>query len=225
MADGQEGVVSKATVTISGGGKSVTIDGSAVGALRRAAEQLRKESDAPAATQQSFGFDTTHGFLGEEYLLWLWYRFETAGGEFTLPGGRVVGIALDDVLQFAPGLDGEMVQTLRRGLPTRSPEARTALRQGHRLSHARLLIAEGARQWTVTLHGAEMRFGSVKLPDDAEECEVAIDRTQDRATNWFALHEIVAALYGMFLRVRVGDGWREEASAMAAWMAGGTDHE
>ncbi len=30
----------------------------------------------------------THGWLGEEFLTWLWFRWETDGGEFTLPGGR-----------------------------------------------------------------------------------------------------------------------------------------
>jgi hypothetical protein len=187
----------------------------------RAAGIVVDEPAPSSVAQQTFGFDTTHGFLGEELLLWLWWRCETDGGEFTLPGGRVVGVAIDDVLQFAPASDDDTVHTLRRGMPTRSPEARTALRQGHRVSHARLLIAEGARQWTVTLHGALMKFGSVKLPDDAEECESAIDRTADRAANWLALHEIVAALFGLFLRVRVGEAWKAESELMASWMQGG----
>jgi hypothetical protein len=87
----------------------------------------------------------THGFLGEEFLTWLWFRWETEGGEFTLPGGRVVGVALDDFLSFAAQSDDETEQTLRRGLPTRTAEARTALRQGNRLRKARLLVAEGSR--------------------------------------------------------------------------------
>jgi len=53
------------------------------------------------ATQQSFGFDVTHGFLGEEFLTWLWFRWETQVGEFTLPGGRVVGVVIDDMLNSA----------------------------------------------------------------------------------------------------------------------------
>ena len=35
----------------------------------------------------------SHGFLGEEFLTWLWFRWENDGGEFTLGGGRVVGVA------------------------------------------------------------------------------------------------------------------------------------
>ena len=171
-------------------------------------------------TQKSFGFDTTHGFLGEEFLTWLWFRWETLGGEFTLAGGRVAGIAIDDLLQFAPMGDDESEQTIRHGLPTRTPEARTGLRQGHRLAKARLLVAEGSRQWSFVFDAERMAFGAVRLPEDSEECESAQDRTGDRAANWLALYEIVGLLFAQFLRVRLGDGWREkEAPAMAEWMA------
>ena len=30
----------------------------------------------------------THGFLGEEFLTWVWFRWETDGGEFTLSTTR-----------------------------------------------------------------------------------------------------------------------------------------
>lgn len=171
------------------------------------------------STQQGFGFDTTHAFLGEEFLTWLWFRWETQGGEFELPHGRRIGIAIDDFLAFVPLHDDDTEQTLRRGLPTRTAEARTALREGHRLAKARLVLAEGERQWSLVLHGDSLAVSSVRGPDDAEECESSIDRTADRAANWIALHEIVAALYGQFLELRLGEDWRSgEAEAMAAWM-------
>jgi hypothetical protein len=160
----------------------------------------------------------THGFLGEEFLTWLWFRWESIGGEFTLGGGRVIGVAIDDLLVFSPRSDDETQQTLRRGLPTRTAEARTALREGHRLAKARFLVAEGSRQWVATIEGATLRC-SAKLPEDAEECESDVDRTADRAANWLALHEIVAALFARFVDVRVGEGWNEEAARMARWMA------
>lgn len=162
----------------------------------------------------------SHGFLGEEFLTWLWFQWETQGGEFPPAGGRVVGVALDDFLTFAALTEDETEQTLRRGLPTRTAEARTALRQGHRLRKARLLIAEGDRQWTATLDAPTMTLGGVKLPDDAEECDSEAERTADRAANWLALHEIVQALYGVFLKERLRDDYRADgAEAQAAWMA------
>ena len=161
----------------------------------------------------------THGFLGEEFLTWLWYRWETQGGEFTLPGGRVVGIAIDDFLTFAAPSDDETEQTLRHGLPTRTEEARTALRQGRRVRRARMILAEGSRHWSATLDGASMQLTGVKLPEDAEEVESDNDRTADRAANWLALHEIVQSLYGVFLRDRLAPSYRSTgAEKQAQWM-------
>ncbi|MEZ6037495.1 MAG: hypothetical protein R3F29_08445 [Planctomycetota bacterium] len=162
----------------------------------------------------------SHGWLGEEFLTWLWFRWEADGGEFTLPGGRIVGIALDDFLTFAAPTDDETEQTLRRGLPTRTAEARTALRQGRRLRKARMLVAEGERQWTATLDGPTLSLGGVKLPEDAEECESDADRTADRAANWLALHEIVQGLYRLFLKDRLRPDYKTTgAAAQANWMA------
>ena len=162
----------------------------------------------------------THGFLGEEFLTWLWFRWEADGGEFHLPGGRVVGVALDDFLSFAAPSDDETEQTLRRGLPTRTAEARTALRQGRRLRKARLLLAEGSRQWSAVLDAPTLTLGSVKLPDDAEECESDLDRTADRSANWLAVHELLQGLYGLFLRERLKPDYRKTAGEeQARWMA------
>ncbi|HEX6812112.1 MAG TPA: hypothetical protein VF384_10855 [Planctomycetota bacterium] len=162
----------------------------------------------------------THGFLGEEFLTWVWFRWETDGGEFTLSGGRVVGVALDDFLAFAAPSEDETEQTLRRGLPTRAAPARTALRQGQRLKRARLLIAEGSRQWSATLDAPTMTLNGVKLPEDAEECESEQDRTADRTGNWLQLHEIVQALYARFLKERLRPDYLETiAEQQARWMA------
>lgn len=164
----------------------------------------------------------THGFLGEEFLTWLWFRWETTGGEFALAGGRVVGIALDDFLAFAAPSDDETVQTLRRGLPTRTAEARTALRQGNRLAKARLLVAEGSRQWSAVLDAATLTLTGVRLPDDDEESTTDVDRNADRSANWLALHEIVQALYGLFLRDRLRADFKQAVAApWAKWMGAG----
>jgi hypothetical protein len=222
VAEGQEGVVSR-RARKDGDLPLAGMPGPLVKAPKAFEDALAASGDARSASpasakQQTFGFDVTHGFLGEEFLLWLWFRWETDGGEFTLGGGRVIGLAIDDLLQFAPNDDDDHTQTLRHGLPTKAPEARTALREGHRVAKARLIIAEGSRQWTATIEGATLRC-SAKLPEDAEECESDVDRTADRSANWLALHEIVAALFARFRDRRVGGGWNEEAGRMAAWMA------
>jgi len=165
--------------------------------------------------------DDPLAWMGEELLLWLWWSWEAEGGEFTLPGGRVVGLAIDDLVVFAPSSKEETTQTLRHGLPTRTAEARTALRSGNRPARARLLMAEGARQWSFVLDAGNLRFGGVKLPEDAEECESDADRTADRSANWLALHEIVQGLFVQFVVLRTGEKWEATRRLIAAWMGGG----
>ncbi len=165
--------------------------------------------------------EATHGFLGEEFLTWLWFRWETDGGEYALSAGRTVGIALDDFLVFAAPSDDETEQTLRHGLPTRTAEARTALRQGRRLKKAKLIIAEGSRQWTATLEASTMTLTGVRLPEDAEDVETPQDRTADRTANWLAIYEVVMAVYGVFLRERLASDYHSGVGEQQAnWMAG-----
>ncbi|MCR9248608.1 MAG: hypothetical protein NXI31_26575 [bacterium] len=162
----------------------------------------------------------THGFLGEEFLTWLWYRWETDGGEYDLSAGRRIGIALDDFLAFGAPSEDETEQTLRRGLPTRTPQARSALRQGRRLKKAKLILADGSRQWVATLDASTMTLSGVRLPEDAEDVESPQDRTADRAANWLAIYEMVMAVYGQFLRERLRNDYREsDGEKQANWMA------
>ena len=84
------------------------------------------------------------GFLGEEFLTWLWFRIETEGGDFDLGRDRHVGVSFDDFIAFAPLDNDETEQTLRKGSPSRCAEAAAALRNGRRLTRARLVLAPGA---------------------------------------------------------------------------------
>ena len=158
-------------------------------------------------------------FLGDELLLWLWWKWETAGGEFAVPNG-MVGIAIDDRVEFAAGSD-ETSLVLRHGLTTRAAEARAALRQGRVPTKARLLVAKGQDQWTVTLDGALLALCSVRLPEDSDDCETPQDRTAERAESWFALHGIVEQLFDKFVGDRASLAWAAKAREIAAWMAGG----
>lgn len=159
-------------------------------------------------------------FLGCELLLWLWWKWETAGGEFSIPNG-FVGVAIDDRVEFAAGAD-ETSLVLRHGLTTRAAEAREALRTGRVPTKARLLIAKGTQQWTVTLDGASLAMGSVRLPEDSEDCETPEDVTAQRADGWLALHQIVEHLFAKFMGDRVSLAWVAKVREIAEWMASRT---
>lgn len=160
------------------------------------------------------------GFLGEEFLSWLWFKLERDGGEFTLPGARVIAIAIDDYISFAPRDDDDTEHSLRHGLPTRSPEASAALHNGRRLAKAKLIVAESALEWSLILNGNTMTLSSVRLPKDGEDLESPEERSRERAANFLRIQEIISQLYKIFLERRLRPEYlSEDAEQQAQWMA------
>ena len=159
-------------------------------------------------------------FLGEEFLTWLWFRIETEGGEFDLGRDRHIGVTFDDFIAFAPLENDETEQTLKKGSPSRCAEASAALRNGRRLTRARLVLAQGDLMWSVVVDGPTLNLLSARLPDDDPEAESAEERSLDRIANFATLQEYVAALYRIFLRERLAPDYLEGAGAQqATWMA------
>jgi len=160
------------------------------------------------------------GFLGEEFLTWLWFRIETEGGEFDIGRQRELAVSFDDFIAFAARDGDETEQTLRKGMPSRSPEASAALRHGRRLTRARLVIALGDAVYSVILDGPTMDLMSVKLPDDDPDAASMAERSAERIQAFTSLREYVAGLYQLFLRERLAADYLEGTAArQATWMA------
>lgn len=160
------------------------------------------------------------GFLGEEFLTWLWFRLETEGGDFDIDRGRSIGVSFDDYIAFAPRNDDDTQHTLRSGTPSRSAEAATGLKNGRRLQEAKLVIALGELQWQVVVDGATMNLRSIKLPEDDPDCEGPADKSRDRAANFALVQELVEQIYREFLRVRLRPEYlKSDAEAQANWAA------
>lgn len=160
---------------------------------------------------------TDQSFLGEEFLTWLWFRRETDGGDFEL-GARTVEIVIDDFLAFAPS-DDETEQTLRKGLPTRTVEARSALAAGRSVRSAKLLVSDGQQHWSLVLDGPTFHLRSVRQGNE-EDAESPRDRSVGRMAGFVEVHDIICGVYELFLRDRLRpDYLGTSGQAQAQWMA------
>ena len=159
------------------------------------------------------------GFLGEEFLTWLWFRLETEGGDFSLSEDREIGVSFDDFIAFAARDEDETEQILRGGIPSRTREAAASLRNGRRLTRAKLVIAMGEQEWSLVLDGTTMNLLTVKLPPDSE-AESADARSVERVQGFLTLHELVSGLFETFLQERLDPGYLGgTAERQANWMA------
>ena len=159
-------------------------------------------------------------YLGEEFLTWLWFRIETDGGQFEV-GRQQLDVILDDFIAFAPHETDETEQLLRKGLPTRTVEARAALQSGRRLRRAKLLVARGEDEWSLVVDGPTMGLCAIKTPADSEDASSRTDRNAERIERFLDIHEMVYGLYELFLRDRLRpDYLTTSGEAQAQWMAG-----
>jgi hypothetical protein len=158
-----------------------------------------------------------YAFLGCEFLTWLWYRCEVAGGLFKLPQGDV-GIVLADYVQLT-ALEGDQEQSiLKKCSAHTAPEARTALRSGKLVSAAKLELALGDRPYAVTIDGPTLGLRSIRYPK-LEDSEPK-DRAAEKLGCMEELSSIIESLFQQFLTLRVGDDWDDEADSMRAWAKG-----
>jgi len=154
------------------------------------------------------------GFLGPEFLTWLWWRAETEPA-FRHPDGTEVFLHFDEYLEFRGERAAARRTVLRAGVPAASREARAALRSGKALASARILLARGEEEVRFTLRAEELDVSSLRLPapegETREERLVACLEAQERFLSDLDL------CYGTFLAVRLGPAWPEEAERIRRW--------
>ncbi|MAE78049.1 MAG: hypothetical protein CMJ85_14395 [Planctomycetes bacterium] len=156
-------------------------------------------------------------FLGTEFLTWLWFKVESGESTFRLDGEVEVGVALSDYLSIA-GDDDSTEQTLRKGLPTRAPEATASLACGKRLTRARIIVAEGNEEWALTINGGQLAFSSVRAANSDPD-ETNDTRDLSRMHSYVRIGEIIDEIYRAFLTERLAPEFSDSVvPKMRAWV-------
>ncbi|MBU1565325.1 MAG: hypothetical protein KJ630_06825 [Proteobacteria bacterium] len=165
-------------------------------------------------------------FIGQEFLTWLWWKSEERGGSIELGSEGDITVAFEKHMLLESGEGESSEKLICTGLQTELQEARTGLQMGKKLEQARIVINHNSHEYSFTLAGALMEYRNVRLPkteatendksDNPEEVEGMI---LERIFLFEELVRIVNTLFGMFLKVRVGERWREELQKIRLWVA------
>ncbi len=159
-------------------------------------------------------------FLGREFLTWLWFKSETQDGQFALADSKQVLLWFDDkvVLQS----DGHEIISCQ-GENSALIEARHALRDGKKVTQAKIKLIMGENDWSFSLDSAWLNFKSLKTP------KVMLDTREDPEGLFyekvFLLDTPISAieqLFTQFLEIRISDKWdKTEVTAIRRWMQQG----
>ena len=159
------------------------------------------------------------GFLGKEFLTWLWFQSDTQSGLIEVANGSsVLEVWFVDRLTLSGAGQSSSRVAVRSEEPGSSWEARTALRAGKKVSQASVRIVREQREWSATIGGATLALSGVKLP--AILTRDADDQMNERFHLLDELDEMVRALFVRFMSLRFDRaGWDVEMKKMRSWVA------
>ena len=158
-------------------------------------------------------------FLGNVFLLWLWWHAEVNEGVFDLADGRGLSIMVDRTIDMecAWGVTGR--QSLRGDGPGRSAEVAKALQQGKWPRKIGFTFADGEVEWAFDLQGDLFRVGGLKLPRPEDRPGSEHEAIAQRLESTTDLDGILVELYGRFLDERFSGIWNSRRDELRSWIA------
>ncbi len=155
-------------------------------------------------------------FLGNEFLLWLWYMVENETDTIKLGDNSEVAIMLARtlLLECPKGQYGR--ESFSSDGPGKLPEALRALQVGRLPRKTGLTLVRHDHAYELKVQAETLAISSAKLPAPEEEDERA--RLEERVNQLRHLIETVDLLYVAFLGHRLGDKWKNESGKIKKWL-------
>lgn len=162
--------------------------------------------------------ETNRDFLGNEFLVWLWFYLTGETDSFKLSDGSEVAAMFSRslVLECPRGQTGR--DSIASDGPTRLPETLRAIQSGKLPRKAGLTLLRQDMAYELTLQAETLAITGAKLP--AVEAEDDNGRRWERIGQIRHLLETVDLLYAEFLGVRLDVAvWTAEAARIKKWLS------
>ncbi len=161
--------------------------------------------------------ESSRDFIGNEFLMWLWYHTDVESDTITLADNSEVTLMLARTLTLECPRGQTGHETISSEGPSRLPEARRAIQSGKLPRKAGLTLVRHSEQYELTLHAETLAVGGAKLPPPDEAAD-ARGKLDDRANQLRALIETLDLLYDAFGQKRFGREWEKELAGMQKWL-------
>lgn len=160
--------------------------------------------------------ETSRDFLGNEFLLWLWYVLDAESDSIELADGSeaTVMLARNLVLECPRGQTGR--ESITSDAPTQLPEARRAIQAGKLPRKAGLTVVRHDNTYELTLHAETLAVTGAKLP--APEADEERARLEERVQLLRHLVETLDLLFDAFRSHRTGSNWPRQLSQIKKWL-------
>ena len=188
----------------------------------RNVEDSRLSLFVPDVTPEEAGWiadDSSRDFVGNEFLMWLWYNSEGESDTITVADKSEITymIARTLTLECPRGQTGH--ETISHEGPSRLPEAKRAIQSGKLPRKLGLTLVRHAYQYELALHAETLGVGSAKFPPPPEDVKDGRAKLEERADRLRHLIETLDLLYDAFGQARFGKQWSDTLPRMQKWLS------
>lgn len=156
-------------------------------------------------------------FLGNEFLLWLWWVLETQSQEVKLSDDSVVTCMLNKTLSLECPLNEFGKETISSEAPTKLPESKRAVLGGKLPRKTGLVIVRHDEQYELTIAAESLAVGGAALPK--LDSEPGRPMLEDRVDQIRHMSETLDLLFEAFCRRRLSSAWNDDQAAIRKWVA------
>jgi hypothetical protein len=158
-------------------------------------------------------------FLGNSFLMWLWWRGDVNEGLFDLADGTNISVALDRSIESECGWGITGRQSLNGNTPSRWAEASIATLSGKLPRRIGLVVSDGVQEWNCSLQGDRFVVSGLRLPRSEEPAETPQEAALERIGSISSFDSAMTDLYSVFLDERFSSRWSVSRSKIAEWIS------
>ncbi len=161
-------------------------------------------------------------YLGNEFLLWLWYTLSEESDTVELSDKTDVAVMLVNrmILECPWAESGR--ETIQADSPTRLPESRRAVRSGKLPRKVGLIVSRQGEQYEFVLQAETFNVAAGKLPkSDANGNGNGRARFEERVEQIRHLSATIDLLFDAFLDRRLSSSWQAELNKITRWLRDG----
>lgn len=155
-------------------------------------------------------------FLGNEFILWLWWVLEVESDTIRLPDDSTVTCMLNKTLTLECPFAETGKETISSEAPTRLPEAKRAVLAGKWPRKSGIILNRHDEQYELALNAEALSVSSASLPK--LDGDSGRQQDEDRIDQLRHLTETVDLLFDTFCRRRLSNHWKDDIKKIRLWV-------
>lgn len=161
------------------------------------------------------GMNDNYDYLGNEFLLWLWWHWETNSDMIALSDNTEVSgmFARSLSLDCPAGESGR--ESISSDSPVALPEAMVAIRMGKLPRKAGLTLVRDGEQYDFALKAETFSVGSARI---SQVGDAGIRDSIDRIESVRQLSDTVDLLFEVFCQTRLSKDWSKNQKKISKWL-------